>query len=52
MDGNLAFLEEIVVEIPVTDQTWWHDLEGNLTFTAQVYDVNGPFGDDDILKTV
>lgn len=45
--GNLAFLEEIVVEIPVTDQNWWHDLEGNLTFTAQVYDVNGPFGDDE-----
>ena len=45
--GNLGFLEEIVVEIPVNDQNWWHDLNGNLTFTAQVYNVNGTFGDDE-----
>jgi len=45
--GNLAFLEEIVVEIPVNDQNWWHDLNGDLKFTAQVYNVNGTFGDDE-----
>lgn len=39
--GNLGFLEKEVVEIPVTDLTWWRDYIGVQTFTAQVYDVEG-----------
>ena len=45
--GNLNFLEEIVVEIPVTDNSWWTDLGSNMTFTAYVRDVNGSFGNDE-----
>jgi hypothetical protein len=39
--GNLGFLEKEVVEIPVTDLGWWSDYEGLMTFTAQVYAVEG-----------
>jgi hypothetical protein len=45
--GNLNFLEEIVVEIPVTNNSWWTDLDSNMTFTAYVRDVNGSFGNDE-----
>ena len=39
--GNLAFLEKEVVEIPVTDNSFWMDLSGENFFYAQVYAVNG-----------
>ncbi len=39
--GNLGFLEKEIVEIPVDDITWWQDYEGLMTFTAQVYAVEG-----------
>ena len=39
--GNLEFLEEEVVEIPITDEYWWYDWEGALYFTAQVSNPNG-----------
>jgi hypothetical protein len=39
--GNLGFLEQEVVEIPVTDLGWWRDYEGTQTFSAQVYAVGG-----------
>ena len=39
--GNLGFLEKEVVEIPVTDLGWWRDFNGTMTFTAQVYAVEG-----------
>ena len=45
--GNLGFMEEQIVEIPVTDNSWWTDLDQNLTFTAYVRDLNGTFGNDD-----
>ncbi len=38
--GNLGFLEEQVVEIPVTS-TWWYDWEGSNVFSARVIDPNG-----------
>ena len=40
-------MEEEVVEIPVSDDSWWVDLEGNLTFTASLINVNGVSGNDD-----
>ena len=46
-NGNLGFMEEEVVEIPVSDDSWWVDLEGNLTFTASLINVNGVSGNDD-----
>jgi hypothetical protein len=45
--GNLGFLEKEIVEIPVPDISWWTDLEGNLTFSAQVYNVEGDPGLDE-----
>lgn len=39
--GNLGFLEKEIVEIPVTNLGWWSGYNGDLTFTTQVYDVNG-----------
>lgn len=45
-NGNLGFLQQEIVEIPVTDDTWWQDYNGTMTFSAQVYDVNGA-GDDE-----
>ncbi|WP_070137865.1 T9SS type A sorting domain-containing protein [Crocinitomix algicola] len=37
--GELAFLEEEVVEIPITPE-WWQDFEGKLTFSAQIRNPN------------
>jgi hypothetical protein len=45
--GNLGFLEETVVELPVNNVDWWMDYNSNLTFTAWVADVNGIIGEDD-----
>jgi len=45
--GNLGFMEEEIVEIPVSDDSWWVDLDANLTFTAYVRDLNGVLGNDD-----
>ena len=42
--GNLQFLEEEVVEIPITDG-WWYDWEGVMTFSAEVYEANGATDD-------
>jgi hypothetical protein len=39
--GDLAFLEKELVEIPVTDLSWWSDFTGNGIFTAQIYNLNG-----------
>ncbi|MFT5779355.1 MAG: hypothetical protein ACI837_002313 [Crocinitomicaceae bacterium] len=41
-NGNLAFLEKEVVEIVVTDPGFWSDYHGLQTFSAQVWNVNGP----------
>lgn len=38
--GSLEFLEQEIVEIPVTSD-WWYDFEGSNTFTARLYSVNG-----------
>ncbi len=38
--GSLEFLEETVVEIPVTPE-WWYDIEGSNVFTARIYKANG-----------
>lgn len=48
--GDLGFLEEAVVEIPVTDNAFWMDLDSTETFTAYVSNVNGSFGNDDYLQ--
>jgi hypothetical protein len=48
--GNLGFLEEEVVEIPVNDLGFWMDLDSTETFTAYVSNVNGTFGNDEYLK--
>ena len=40
--GNLKFLEKEVVEIEVNDPGFWNDYHGLQTFTAQVWNVNGP----------
>ena len=45
--GNLGFMEEEIVEIPVVDDSWWTDLDQNQTFTAYVRDLNGEWGNDD-----
>ena len=34
--GNLGFMEEEIVEIPVTSNAWLTDLDQNMTFTAYV----------------
>ncbi|MDX2361821.1 MAG: T9SS type A sorting domain-containing protein [Crocinitomicaceae bacterium] len=39
--GSLDFLEKETVEIPVTDLSWWQDYNGEMTFNAQIYNVNG-----------
>ncbi|MBI1835730.1 MAG: T9SS type A sorting domain-containing protein [Flavobacteriia bacterium] len=52
-NGNLAFLEKEVVEIPVTDLSWWTDYDayfaqnGNLKFSAQILDLNGVANSDE-----
>lgn len=38
--GNLEFLEQEVVEIPITDD-WWFDFQGKFTFSALVWEPNG-----------
>lgn len=38
--GNLEFLEEEIVEIPVTSE-WWGDWQGMTTFSAYVHEPNG-----------
>ena len=43
-------MEEEIVEIPVTSNAWWTDLDQNMTFTAYVRNVNGAFGNDDYLQ--
>ena len=48
--GNLGFMEEEIVEIPVTSNAWWTDLDQNMTFTAYVRNLNGSFGNDDYLQ--
>lgn len=45
--GNLGFLEEVVIELPVDNIDWWTDLYSNQTFTAWVADVNGVIGEDE-----
>lgn len=45
--GNLGFLEEEVIELPVDNVDWWIDFNNNQTFTAWVADVNGIPGDDE-----
>lgn len=45
--GNLGFLEEVVIELPVNNIDWWTDLYSNQTFTAWVADVNGIIGEDE-----
>lgn len=54
--GNLGFLEQAVVEIPVTDMNWWYEQDSSYTFTAWIADVNGIIGPDQYnqnsLKTV
>ena len=45
--GNLGFLEQTVVEIPVLDQNWWYEQDSSFTFTAWVVDVNGNIGPDE-----
>ncbi len=54
--GNLGFLEQAVVEIPVTDMNWWYEQDSSYTFTAWLADINGIVGPDEYnfnsLKTV
>ena len=48
--GSLGFLEEEVVEIPVTYQDFWSDYDSMKTFTAYVCNVNGGSGNDEYLQ--
>jgi hypothetical protein len=54
--GNLGFLEQTVVEIPVANMNWWYEQDSSYTFTTWVADVNGVIGPDQYnqnsLKTV
>ena len=54
--GELNFLEEQIVEIPVTDNNFWYDWDSSKTFRAFVHNVNGANGDDEYnqnsMKTV
>lgn len=45
--GYLGFLEEEMVEIPVSSQDFWTDYDSMKTFTAYVCNVNGGSGNDD-----
>jgi len=45
-NGNLEFLAKEIVEIPINDPTWWQDYNGTMTFSAQIYNVQGQ-GDDE-----
>jgi hypothetical protein len=48
--GNLGFMEEEVVEIPVNDLGFWMDMDSTETFTAYVSNVNGTLGNDEYLQ--
>ncbi|MEY4128173.1 MAG: hypothetical protein RL737_2362 [Bacteroidota bacterium] len=48
--GNLGFMEEEVVEIPVNDLGFWMDMDSTETFTAYVSNVNGTVGNDEYLQ--
>ena len=48
--GNLGFMEEVVVEIPVNDLGFWMDMDSTETFTAYVSNVNGTVGNDEYLQ--
>jgi hypothetical protein len=45
--GNLGFLEEQIVEIPVSDYNFWGGWDGSNTFKAMVHEVNGIAGHDE-----
>lgn len=45
--GNLGFLEEEIVEIPVDNNNFWLDWDSSKTFQAFVHNVNGTNGDDE-----
>jgi hypothetical protein len=45
--GNLGFLEEQIVEIPVSDYNFWGGWDGSNTFKAMVHEVNGIAGYDE-----
>lgn len=40
-NGNLAFLEKEIVEIPIPYHTFWFDYYSSGTFTATISDING-----------
>ncbi len=45
--GNLGFLEEEIVEIPVNDYNFWGGWDSSQTFKALVQNVNGIQGNDE-----
>ena len=45
--GNLGFLQEEIVEIPVNDLNFWSDWDSSKTFRAFVHNVNGTDGNDE-----
>ncbi|MFM7637973.1 MAG: T9SS type A sorting domain-containing protein, partial [Crocinitomicaceae bacterium] len=45
--GNLGFLQEEIVEIPVNDLNFWSDWDSTKTFRAFVHNVNGTDGNDE-----
>lgn len=45
--GNLGFLEDTMIEIPVANYDFWTDYNSTKTFTAGVKDVNGIVGEDE-----
>jgi hypothetical protein len=45
--GNLGFLQEEIVEIPVNDLNFWSDWDSTKTFRAFVHNVNGIEGNDE-----
>ena len=45
--GNLEFLQKEVVEIPVTDYSFWFDTGNSGTFNAYIDNVNGATGPDE-----
>ena len=45
--GNLGFLEEEIVEIPVENANFWFDWDSTMTFRAYVHNVNGMTGEDE-----
>jgi hypothetical protein len=45
--GNLGFLEDTMIEIPVANYDFWTDYNSTKTFTAVVKNVNGISGEDE-----